>query len=159
MHPFTLPEQALPILGLTPATDAAGRASAYVSLRNAHKAWAIFLITQGNAATVECSVNQAKDTSGTSAKAIGTTRIWADLDTATLDALVRQTDAANFTTDAALKDKLVVIEIDPEELDIANGFSCVAMVTGASNVANITAGLLWLMPLRVQSDPPPSALS
>lgn len=159
MHPFTLPEQALPILGLAPAADAAGRTSAYVSLRNAHKAWAIFLITQGNAATVECSVNQAKDTSGTTPKAIGTTRIWADLDTATLDALVRQADATNFTTDAALKDKIVVIEIDPESLDIANGYSCIAIVTGASNAANITAGLIWLQPLRVASDPPPSALS
>lgn len=159
MHSFTLPEQALPILALTPAADAAGRTSSYYSLRNAHKAWAIFEITQGNAATVQCSVLQASSVGGAGSKAIGTTRIWADLDTATLDALVRQTDAANFTTDAGLKDKLVVIEIDPEELDIANGFFAVAMETGASNAANITAGLLVLMPLRVASDPPPSALS
>lgn len=159
MHSFTLPEQALPILALPPAADAAGRTSVYVSLANAHKAWALFQIAQGNAAAVQCSVLQATSVGGAGSKAIGTTRIWADLDTATLDALIRQADAANFTTDAGLKNKLVVIEIDPEELDVADGFSCIAIETGASNAANITAGLIVLMPLRVNADPPPSALS
>jgi hypothetical protein len=36
---------------------------------------------------------------------------------------------------------MVVFEIDPASLDVANGFDCVYLSTGASNAANITAAL------------------
>jgi hypothetical protein len=42
-----------------------------------------------------------------------------------------------------VKEKLVVIEIDPATLDQANGFDCVKVATGASNAANITTVLYY----------------
>jgi hypothetical protein len=56
--------------------------------------------------------------------------------------LVKQTAAASFTTSAAVKRKIVIFEIDPAALDVANGFDCVRAVTGASNAANITSALI-----------------
>lgn len=155
---FTLPEAAKIVSALKPATDAAGRTGAYVSLKGAHKAYVIVHIEQANAATVQVSVNQATAVAGTSAKAITTARIWSNLDAATSDELVRRTDAANYTTDAALKTKVVVIEIDPASLDQANGFDCIAVVTGASNVANLTQAVYVLTPLRYPAATPPSAV-
>jgi hypothetical protein len=52
---------------------------------------------------------------------------------------VAQTAAATFTTSATTKVKRIVFEIVPEQcMDVANGFDCIAVSTGASNAANIT---------------------
>jgi hypothetical protein len=157
---FSLPAEANIVQALNPAADAAGRAGAYVSLKNAHKAYVIFHVTQGNATTVQCSINQAQDVSGAGAKAIGATPIWSNLDQSTGDALTSRPPAANYTTDAALKNKIVVFEIVPEAvMDTGNGFRTIAAVTGASNAANITQALFVVIPARYQQATPPSLLT
>lgn len=157
--PYTLPQAAKIVAALKPAADAAGRNGAWVNLKNAHKAYIVFHVDQGNAATIALSIDQAKDVASTGAKAItNNVRIWANLDTATSDTLVRAADATSYTTDAALKQKQVVIEIDPASLDMANGYCCIRVNTGASNAANITEAQYFLMPLRQAGDPPPSAI-
>lgn len=158
---FTLPAQASIIKVLAGATDAAGRTSAYVTLKNAHKAYALFSVNQGNAATVQFTVLQAQDVSGTGSKVLtANAPIWADQDTATLDALVVQAAAANFTTSAALKSKVVLMEITPDQcMDMINGFHTIALQTGASNAGNVTDAFIILTPLRYEQQTPPSALS
>ena len=160
MSNFTLPEQAKVLQALPPAADAAGRAGAWVSCKFAHKTYIIVLVAQGNAATVALTINQAQDESGTGAKAItAAVPIWFCTDESVSDALVPQTAAVSFTTDAGLKNKIVIFEIDPAKLDQANGFHCVQVVTGASNVANITAAIYQGQPLRYLASTPPSALT
>lgn len=146
-----------PVQSLKPATDAAGRTGDYVNCKNAKKAFAIFHIDQGNAATIACSLMQAKDSSGTSAKAISANmRIAAsaDVSAANGDVLTEQTAASSFTTDAGVKPKIVVFEVDLlAALDVANGFTSIALKTGASNVANLTQGMLWITGLAYQQKP------
>lgn len=143
---------------LAPAADAAGRTSGYFSLKNAHKAYIVASVTQGDAATVTLTPLQATDVSGTGSKAITATAIASDLDTATSDGLVARTAAAAYTTDAGVKNKVVIFEIDPAEcMDVNNGYDCIGMSTGASNAANITSAMLILWPLRYQQAVPPSA--
>lgn len=155
---FTLPEEAKVVGALKPAADAAGRNGRFVSLKNALKAFIILHIDQGNAATILISVTQASAVAGTGAKVITTARIWAAVDLSVSDALVRQADAANYTTDAGVKEKQVVIEIDPATLDVANGFDCIRVNTGASNAANITQAMYVLTPLRYPAATPPSVV-
>lgn len=140
---------------LAPATDAAGRTSAYFSLKHARKAYFIVSIKQGNSATVAVSFEQATAVAGTGAKGLDNAkRIWASNDIAVTKDLAAVTAAAGYTTDAALKDKLAVIEIDPADLDVANGFDCVAITTGASNVANLTSATLVIETQYAQATPP-----
>jgi len=141
---------------LANAADAAGRTgSKYASLRNAIKAWLVFEVNQGNAATVALTPLQAKDTAGTSSKAIAACPIWLCNDTSTSDAFVSQTAAASFTTDATTKDKLVVFELLPETiLDIVNGFCYVGAQTGASNAANITSARVYVGTAYAGASPP-----
>ena len=156
---FTLPEQAKIVQAMNLATDAAGRAGAYVTCKGAFKAYVVFQITQGNAATILLSINQATAVAGTAAKAIvGNARWWVNADCAATDTLVRQADGVSFTTDAGVKNKIVVAEIDLSSLDVAGGFDCIAGVTGASNVANLTGATYWLTPLRYGAATPPSAV-
>jgi hypothetical protein len=158
---FSLPAQLPPSVLLPAEADAAGRTSAYVTLKNAEKAYLLCEVNQGNAATVEFSVQQATDVAGDNTKAIGAMPIWLVENTASSDALVAQAAAANFTTDAALHDKLVVFEILPEAcMDMANGFDCIAVTTGASNAANITSvKLVYLAQIQALGASQPSTLT
>ena len=148
---FTLPDQAQVITLLGPAADAAGRTSAAAaSLKHAHKAYLVFVLNQGNAATILLTPQQATAVAKTGAKAIPAVPIWANQDEAATSLLTRQADAVNFTTDAAVKQKRVIFEVDPSKLDVAGGFDCLLAITGASNVANITCAELWVVPARFQ---------
>lgn len=149
------PENVQRYRALKPATDAAGRTSLYYSLKNAARAWFTVLIDQGNAATIAISLEQATAVAGTGTKGLDTLhRIWASNDLAVTKDPTRQADAANFTTDAELKEKMVIIEIDLESLDVAGGFDCIAITTGASHAANLTAAVLEIETKYPQAAPP-----
>jgi hypothetical protein len=152
---FSLAEFMQQVTLLEPATDAAGRTSAKaVSLKNAHKVFLVYLINQGNAATVLLTPQQASTVTKTGAKALANNvKIYANLDEATSSILVRQTDGVSFTTDAATKIKRVIFEIDPSGMDVAGGFDCLLAVTGASNVANVTAAEVYVAPARYGAGP------
>lgn len=144
---FQLTENMKIVNLLAPAADAAGRTGAYVSLKNAVKAWIVVHMTQGHAATVQLDPLQATAVAGTGSKALtNTTRIWSNLDTAASDTLVARTAAKTYTTDAGVKLKQVIFEIDPAAcMDIAGGFDCITVSTGASNAANITEAQLFIL--------------
>ena len=134
-----------PVSLLPPAADAAGRTGSFRTLKNAEKAWIVARINQGNAATVQISLLQAKDVSGTGAKAISAVPVWLQNSTGTSDQNIAQGLATSFTTDASLADKLVLFEIVPEAaFDMANGYKCIAVQTGASNAANVTEATLFI---------------
>lgn len=155
-HSFTLPENLIVQQLLAPAADAAGRTSSYMSLKSFHKAWIVFSITQGNAATILLSPLQASAVAGTGSKAGPTVPIWSNLDT-TVAGITARTAAATYTTDAGVKNKVVIFQIDPASMDQANGFDCIAVSTGASNAANITEALLIGLP-RYAGPSQPSTL-
>lgn len=142
-----LPEGLVPVRALEPAADAGGRTGDYISLKNADMAFVVFFCDQGNAATIAVSIEQATVVAGTDTKVItNVVPIWANQDLAAGSKLVRQTDAVNFTTSAAVKNKMVIFQIDPASLDLANNFDCITVKTGASNVANITSALYLVRP-------------
>lgn len=131
----------------------------YVSLKNVHKATVVVHVNQANAATMAISIEQATVVAGTDTKVITVAvPIWANEDCVTSDTLVAQTAAVNFTTSAAVKQKIVVFEIDPATLDLANGFDCITVKTGASNAANITSAIYYLAE-RYQQATPPAAIT
>ncbi len=147
---------------LPPAADAAGRTGAkWGSLKYAHKAFLVFLLNQGNAATILLTPLQATSAAGAGSKALtNNVPIFTSLDEVNGAALSRATDAANYTTDAATKTKRVIFEIDPRTaLDIAGGFCYLGCSTGASNAANITAAELIVIPARQTGVNLPSLLT
>jgi len=147
-----IPESLTPYNFLAPAADAGGRTSAYLSLKGAVRAWIVVYIDQGAANTVLLSPLQATAVAGTGTKAISAARIWTKLDEA-FTVFLKQTEAVSFTTDAAVKKKFVIFEIDcAKVLDQANSFDCIAVSTGASAAGNITSATLWIQQ-KHQGDP------
>lgn len=130
----------VPVEALAPAADAAGRTGDYITLKNiTGPVYIVCHITQGNAATIALTPKQATAVAGTGVKALTSdVPIWTNLDTAAGDLFTSQTAAKDYTTDAGVKNKIVVFRIDPASLDLANGFNCITIVTGASHAANIT---------------------
>lgn len=125
---------------LAPAADAAGRTSAiYADLRTAKKARIIATLTQGAADTVLLAPKQATAAAGTGTKVLASAvQIYVNLDTAAGSTFTKATDAVNYTTDAGVKNKIVIFEIDLARLDVEGGFAYLGLTTGASNAANIT---------------------
>src|SRR5690606_16531105 len=93
MYPFNLPEQAVLVGTLAPASDAAGRTGNYISMKGLLRAFVVFHINQGNAATVKCSLSKATAVAGSGATAVTEdVRIWTSLDQATSHQFTRQAD-------------------------------------------------------------------
>jgi hypothetical protein len=157
---ISLPQSYKTVEILAPATDAAGRTGAYVSLKNCRKAFIAFHVTQGNAATILISLLQATTVAGGGSKVTTVASpIWSNLDEAATDTLVRRTDAVNYTTDAGVKHKFVLFEIDPGlHMDTTNSFDCLTISTGASNAGNITEARAWLEMDYEQATPPSAIL-
>ena len=147
------PEEIKIIQAIEPKADGAGTTGDYISLKNAHKVTVVVHITQGNAATIEVGDNEATSVAGGSAAAITKDlKISSNLDCAASDVLVKRTDAATYTTDAGVKHKQVVIEIDPALL--SSGFDCIAITTGASNAANLVSAQYFIKTRYPQATPP-----
>ncbi|MHC2016324.1 hypothetical protein [Methylobacterium sp. CM6247] len=151
---------AVKVVELLPAAaDAAGRSSDIISLKNATFATILVLLTQGNAAPVTLTLMQAQDVAGTGAKPFDKPiPIWANLDTAASDTLVRQPDGVSYASGAAVKNKQVVFHIDPAQLDVNGGYKTVFVTTSASNAANLNSILAMLEGHRYQAATLPSAI-
>lgn len=154
MNLTSIVEQLHPVNILAPATDAAGRTGAYINTAYATKCHIRFHVAQGNAATILVSLLQATSAAGAGSKAGPSVQIFRNLDTAANDTIVRDTDAATYTTDAGVKLKLVCFEFDCSALDVANSFQYVTISTGASNVANVTAATIEFVGGRYQQATP-----
>ena len=112
--------------GINPASHSAEKNSGYKSLANYERA--VIIIHAGVlGGNVDIDVEQGTDTSGTSGKA---------LDSNTKDITLTATTDDNTVS---------VIEIRPEEFDIANGFDCLNLeMTPAS--AGIFSAQIWAQP-------------
>ena len=141
------------IEAIAPVVGTSAAAGDYISLKNAGHVTVLVHVTQANAATTAITIEQAKAVAGTDSKVItNAVPIYLVADAATSDAWVRQTDDVDYTTDATLKHKLIAFEIDASSLDLANGFDCITVKAGASNVANLISAQYILSDLRYGSE-------
>jgi hypothetical protein len=158
---FRLWEHAQVVNLLPAAADAAGRTSSYINIKFGHKVFLLCEVNQGNAATVLWSPLQALTLAGGTSKALlNPAPIAAIIDTSQAtgsDQFTFPAQATTFTTDAGLKNKIAIFEIDPGEvMDVVNGFHYLAVSTGASNAANITSARAIITPLRDARLNPPT---
>lgn len=149
MSKFALAEKVKVIEAIAPATGAAALTGDYISFKGSSRIFIVCHITQGNAATVALSIEQAKTAAGGSSKAITEkVQIFANLDTSAGEYLTKKDDAAGFTTDAAVKNKVVVFQVDDDVLDRANDFAYICVKAALSNTANIISALYVVGDLR-----------
>jgi hypothetical protein len=127
-------------------TGATGDA-AYVSLKNYARAMIVIDVT--NATTVTGGVvtlKQATAVAGTGEKALGFTRMLANIDVGAGQTLVETSVGSNtFTTDTTNSKRLrYVIDVDASSLDLANGFDCFRVdVASMANAVGTVSYVLY----------------
>jgi len=131
----------------------------YVSLKNVDMAYIVAHLAQNNAAVQELIPLQASAVAGTGAKALtNDVPIWSNLDCAASDLMVKRTAAKTYSSDAGQKDKIIVFQIDPAGLDIANGFDCIGLQVEASATFNIL-DVLYVLKMRYAEDQAPAVIT
>jgi hypothetical protein len=158
-----LPETFKIVEGLSNVTDGVGtpRTSDYVSLKNCTRATAIVTILGGAATAMDLNPYQATDVAATGEKVFtNVLRGWHCADTTATgsDTLHAETAAVDFNSAAAAKNQMFVIQIDPCDLDVANGFDCVCVKTEGDSNSNLIS-LIWLLETCYQQATPPAAIT
>lgn len=140
-----LQESLKPVYGLGPITPASSTPD-YVSLKNAHRLYVVIMAL--NATTVTGSaitLKQATAVAGTGEKALSFTTMYANIDCAVSDLLVKTTVVSDTFTTSVVNSKqlMYVIDVRPEMLDHENGFDCVRV--GTANAIATTLSVLYLL--------------
>ena len=144
------------VQAIPPATNGSALNGDFIKLRDAVMCFVIVNILQANAAQATISIEKATDDAVGNIPITTAVPIWSNLDAAASDTLVRRTNAVNYQLDAGIKNKLVIIQIDPAELGA--GYDWLRVVVGASNVANIVSAEYHLVGTRYKQATPPSAI-
>jgi hypothetical protein len=149
MSNFEFPENCKIVQGLACTVGVGGALpSDYVSLKNAHRAWAVIQYTDaaGNAVTItpqfDVSVAGANNTASAQLH-----RIWANEDTATNDLMVEDPAAIIFVTDGVTSNSVIIIEIDTADMGNLVGvpYDCVRIQT-----SNVDAADYWTVWFVIQ---------
>lgn len=126
-------------------TGAAGDA-AYVSMKNYHRAQIIIDVTNGTTVTGGAvTLKQATAVAGTGEKALGFTRMLANIDVGAGQTLTETSVGSNtFTTDATNSKRLrYVIDVQASDLDSANSFDCLRV--DVAGMANATGQVTYVL--------------
>jgi hypothetical protein len=118
----------------------------YVSLKGYRKCQIIIVIADGTTVTgTAVTLKQATAVAGTGEKALGFTRMLANVDYAASKTMVETAVAANtFTTQTTnSKDSVYVIDVDADSLDVAGGFDCLR-VDATGHAATASRGCVVL---------------
>lgn len=116
----------------------------YVSLKAYRKIRITIDMANGTTNTGSTvTLKQATAVAGTSEKALGFTRMLANIDVATSQTMVETAVVSNtFDTDATNSSRLrYVIDVDSSSLDVANGFDCIR-VDGTGNAGTAPLGVI-----------------
>lgn len=116
----------------------------YVSMKNFRKMQIIIDIANGTTVTGSTvTLKQASAIAGTGEKALAFTRMLSNIDTAASQVMTETAVTANtFTTDTTNSKNLrYIIEVNAEDLDVANGFDCVR-VDGTGHAATASRGFV-----------------
>lgn len=154
------------VAGFVPLALTTARTGDYVSLKNYGRCAVVFFAAAGTAGDdPTITLTQAKDVSGTSAKALNFTRIdvkqGSDLTTIGQFTTISQA-AGNTYTEAtsAEAQKIWVLDVLAEDLDVDNGFDCIrAAISDVGTNAQLGCMLYFLHEPRYASATLPSAIA
>jgi len=148
------------VSGTAPVTTNGGVTADYVSLKNALKCYIVVELKQAVGHATLLTPTQASAVDGTGAKVLtDNVQLWVNADTAASDTLVVQTAAKNYTVANDVKSKLIVFEIVPHSLDVANSFDCITLVAANSSQATNFISVTYLLEMKYKEDVPPAVIT
>lgn len=157
-----LAEQAKIVMGCPPATLATTAGDGdFVCMKNYRRLTILIAVANGSTVTGGAvTLVQATEVAGSTTSALGFSGYWANTDTGASDALVYTAATNNtFTTSTTnSKNQIYVIQVDAEDLDLANGYDCVRV--DVASMANATGCVLYFLDgARYGGTTPPTAIT
>lgn len=146
--------------GFFPATPSTSVPD-YVSLKGYERCTIIVMIDNGATVTgTAITIKQAQAVANTGEKALAFTKMWANVDPANTDTLTETTVSSNTFTSATTNNinMVYVMEVNADELDVANSFDCIRLGTGDA-VNAVTSVLYILWPAKYAKATPPAAIT
>jgi len=129
----------------------------YVSLKNYKRLTAIIQTGAWAGGTAAVTLKQATAVAGTSAKALSFAKQFNDV---TTSGTLVETAVSSDTFTIGTANKVYVIEIDAEQLDVNNGFDCVAVDIASPGANADFYGVTYILSgARYAQSTPPSALA
>lgn len=152
--------------GFVPLHIGSARAGDYVSMKNYGRCAIVFFAAAGTAGDdPTITVVQATSVAASSEKALNFTRVdhkqGADLTAVGQFTTVTQAAANTYTDETSAEiQKIWVIDIKAEDLDVDNGFDCIKASIGDAGTTNQLGCMLYLLhEPRYSTVPLPSALT
>ena len=129
---------------------ASGLATPYVSLKNYHRATVVYIGAAGTGTDAAIiTLLQASAVAGTGEKALNVTEFWAKsgADLKAVGQFTRATQAAGNTVTGgvATEQKCVVVDINLDQLDVANSFDCLKASVADTGAAGAQLGVLFVI--------------
>lgn len=150
---ISLPEKYKIVQGYVGQGTTATVSADCVSLKNAQMAWIV--VNLDTTASSACALvpMRATDVAKTGGVVLANVvPIWANVDVATSDTLVRATDAVNYTTIANANYKQIIFEIDPA--NVGSTYDCIYITLGALAATEAMSVEYWLETRYPQATPP-----
>ena len=133
-----------PVLAIAPQAGGSAIAGDYISMKKTEHVTIEVIVAQGHATPPAITLHQATAVAGTGNKVLAKdVSVYHVADADASDLLVKQTDGVAFTPGIALKNKIVIFEVPVDALDMDNGFDCLQVRAGASNVLNLISATYW----------------
>ncbi len=134
------------VQAINPKTNAGGATGTYISLKNVIKCLVVVHCTDATTDTTAITLEQSTAVAGSGHTAITqVVPIWSNLDCSTSNTLTSRTAAVSYTTNASVKNKIVVFQVDPIKLDA--GYDVVNVVVGGSSASN-SISAVYLLEMR-----------
>lgn len=154
---FSLIEDAKIIWAAEPKNyTGAAMTAEYVSLKNYQRLTIIIQTGAWAGGTAAVTLSEATDVSASGAQALSFDYMWSD--EVTSGTLVKNTVTSN-TFDLDTANKLYVIQVDADDLDIADGYDCVTAAIASPGVnADFYSVCYILSGARQHAATPPSAI-
>ena len=133
------------VVGLPPRTPSTSTPD-YVKLDNYNHLTVAILVDNGTTVTGSAiTLKQATSAAGAGEKALSFSTMWANIDIGASDTLVETAVTSDtFTTSTTNnKDLLYLIEVDADDLDLANGFNWVR--AGTADATSAVLSVLYIL--------------
>lgn len=156
---ITLPQKLKIVSGTTPVTTNAEVTADRITLKNAISVTVIAKLTQAVGHATALSIEQSTLVAGGDSKVISkVVPIWANEDTSVSDTNELQTRAVNYSVTADVKNKIVMFKVMPADLDVANDFICITLISSASSQITNFIDVTYEIETNYQGDESPSAI-
>ncbi len=135
----------------------AGNTPKYISLKNYNRLTILIQTGAWAGGTAAVTLTQATDVSASGEKALGFAYQYND---AAASGTLVKTAVTSDTFNLAAANKVYVVEIDADELDVAGGFDCVACAIATPGANNDYYGVTYVLSgNRHHAATPPTALT